>query len=266
MATTVVNNFDVYNTTNYWLGYSIPGYTVEQNITQIYYSTQFSSNIIGSQIDFFNSLAGNPISNPNFNSVGITLDDLPYLWKNYWWEEGIYYSHPIVKSNIFSVAPDYFQLFSESVGSLYFIAKNNNFSNTETVPFNTIISSLLVPGVSGIVASFYQSANNLFINNIQNIGPGTGTDITPNNEALIMADTDLERRISSNTVLAETVNELYPKIKDFLPINTDVIGNLIAPYSWRISANNEFTNINVDFINDNLENLQQLTVSTLITE
>lgn len=266
MATTVVNNFDVYNTTNYWLGYSVPNYVTEQNITQIYYSTQFSSNIIGSQIDFFNALAGNTIDNPVFSGTDITLDELSYLWEKYWWEEAIYYSHPIVKSNIFSLAPNYYQIFSECIGSLYFISRANNLSNTETIPFNTIISSLLVPGLSGTLASFYQTANSLFVTNVQNIGPGTGTDTAPNNKALIMADTDLSRRINSNTNLYDRVNELYPKLKNLLPINTILIGNLLTPYSWSLSANVENVTINVDFINNNINLTKQLTVATLKAE
>lgn len=263
---TVVNNFDLYNTTNYWLGYSLPGYTVEQNITQIYYSTQFSSNIIGSQIDFFNALAGNTVDNPVFTTTEVSLDELPYLWENYWWDEAIYYAHPAVKAGIFSTSPDYYQLFSETVGSLYFVSKTNNLSNTETIPYNAIITSLLPPGVSDSVTQFYQIVNNLFITNVENIGPGNGTDTVPDNESLIMADTDLERRLSSTTTIQEKINGLYPKIKNLLPINTTVVGNLITPYNWSLSANVESTDISVDFINTNLLTNKQLTVTTLKAE
>lgn len=263
---TVVNNFDLYNTTNYWLGYSLPGYTIEQNITQIYYSTQFSSNIIGSQIDFFNALAGNIVDNPVFTTTEVTLDELPYLWENYWWNEAIYYVHPVVKDSIFSTASEYYQLFSETVGSLYFVSKTNNLLNTETIPYNTIITSLLPPGISDNVIQFYQTANNLFVANIENIGPGNGTDTAPDNESLIMADTDLERRLSSTTTIQEKINQLYPKIKNLLPINTTVIGNLITPYSWSLSANTEGSEINVDFINTNILTNKQLTITTLKAE
>lgn len=263
---TVVNNFDVYNTTNYWLGYSIPNYITEQNITQIYYSTQFSSNIIGSQIDFFNALAGNTVDNSVFTTTEVSLDELPFLWENYWWEEAIYYSHPAVKSTIFSTSPDYYQAFSESVGSLYFVSKANNLSNSETIPFNNIISSLLPIGLSDIVTEFYQTANDIFVTNVENIGPGNGTDTSPDNESLIMADTDLERRLASVVPIQEKINEIYPKIKNLLPINTTVVGNLITPYNWSLSANVESTDISVDFINTNLLTNKQLTVTTLKAE
>lgn len=266
MTTTVVNNFDLYNTTNYWLGYSIPNYTTELNITQIYYGTQFSSNIIGSQIDFFNSLGGITVNNPVFGNVPVVLNDLPYLWKKFWWDELVYYSSPIVKGTAFSVASNYYQLFSESVGSLYFTSKTNNLLNEETIPYNPIIESLIPAKIITPVNNFYIIANNLFVTNVFNIGPGAGTDTSPDNEALIMADTDLERRLASNTNLSNKIDELYPDIKDFLPINTTVIGNLITPYFWSMSANNENAVIDVDFINTNTQTLKQLTISTLKAE
>lgn len=263
---TVVYNFDLYNTTNYWLGYSLPNYITEQNITQLYYSTQFSSNIIGSQVDFFNALAGNTVNNPIFTTTEVTLDELPFLWESYWWEEAIYYSHPIVKNTIFSTASDYYQNFSESVGSLYFVSKVNNLSNTETIPYNSIIGSLLPIGITESVTSFYETANTIFVTNIENIGPGNGTDTSPNNGSLIMADTDLTRRVDSIDLIQNKINELYPKIKNLLPINTTLIGNLITPYNWSLSANLETSDINVDFINNNLLVNNQLTIATLKTE
>lgn len=240
---TVIRTYDLYNTTFYWLGYQVPEFQVEQNVAQANYYTWFSSNIIGSQIDFFNTLGG--LQNPsNVFNLSATYENLPYLWKKYWWDEAVYYSHPLALSAIQQSVPEYYQVFSESVGTLYYLSRFNNLNNTETKPYSLVVKPLLPPGISDSIDSFYQTANNLFVENIANIGP-TGTDTNPNNGTLIMANTDLTRRITSNNSLTATVNELYSSISDFLPYNTDVQGNLLTPYYWSVSANCEDTVINV---------------------
>lgn len=266
MATVVVKNFDLYNTTNYWLGYSIPDYETEQALTQIYYGVQFSSNTVGSQIDYFSSLAGITVDNPIFGDTDVTLDELPFLWLKYWWEEAMYYCHPTARAALLEAAPDYYQNFSESVGGLYYVSKFNNLLNTETVPYNSIIEPLLVPGIRSSVPEFYAVANALFTQCISSIGPGEGTDTSPANGALIMADSDLERRLASIETLRETINEAYPKINALLPINTSEIGNLFTPYYWSLSANNEDSTIDVDFTNTNLNTLYKLPLTTLQVE
>jgi hypothetical protein len=273
MAETVVKTFDLYNTTFYWNGYSIPGFDTQLKVAKAYYIAQQSSNIIGSQIDFFNELAGLVDQNPSFNinsvSATITIDSLPYLWGKYWWDEAMYYTSSVVLSAISISKPLYYQTFSESVGSLYYISRFNNLQNTETVPFNTIIDSLLPAGISESTKDFYQVANSLFVANIANIGPGAGTDTAPANSNLIMADTDLNRRIASNTTLARVVNELYPALYRFLPFNTNVIGNLITPYSWAIMMPYEDTDtsisntIIVDQTNSTIARTTQLPISAL---
>ena len=87
MSQTVIRTFDLYNTTFYWLGYAIPNYQIEQSVAQANYFVNFSSNIIGSQIDFFNTLTGiSAIQNTsNVFSLSVSYNNLPYLWQKYWW-------------------------------------------------------------------------------------------------------------------------------------------------------------------------------------
>lgn len=267
MATTVVKTFDLYNTNIYWYGYTFPGYETEQSITKAYYLTQFSSNPIGSQVDFFKELTGVPQNNQVF-SISTTIDNLPVLWGKFWWDEAMYYSHPSVYELISANSP-YYRTFSESIGTLYYLTAYNTNNNTETKTYNSIIDSLLVPGLSSSIAGFYLTANSLFINNIANIGPGTGTDVSPGsavNGTLIMANTDYGRRVDSSESIIQSINDLFPQLANFLPFNTNIIGNLLTPYTWSVSATCEDTQINVDFINTNIQNIKQLNTNTLIAE
>lgn len=259
---TVIRTYDLYNTTFYWLGYVIPNFEVEQNVSQAYYWVFNSSNIIGSQIDFFNTLTGK--TNPsNVFALSGTFANLPVLWQKYWWDEAMYYSHPLALSAIKQDSPTYYQPFSESVGTLYYLSRFNNLNNTETIPYSLVIKRLIPPGISEAIDSFYQTANNLFVANIAAIGP-TGTDTNPNNGNLIMANTDLTRRITSNNSLTATVNSLYEDINSFLPYNTDVQGNLLTPYYWSVSANCEGTVINVAVDNTTIQTHKQNLTDTLI--
>ena len=264
----VVQTFDLYNTTFYWNGYTIPNFTTQLNVAQSYYIAQYSSNPIGSQIDFFGNLAGVSARNPVF-TVNSTIDSLPYLWGRYWWEEAMYYSNSVVLSAITGLYPSYYQTLSESIGTLYYLTRFNNLKNQQTVPYSTVISPLLVPGISNSINSFYSTANNLFVTNIAAIGPN-GTDVSPNNSNLIMADTDLSRRITSNAGLTSTVNSLYPKLNRFLSYNNTIIGNLITPYNWSyimVYENDQFTGVSrtiaVDQTNTTISTQTQLPVSAL---
>jgi hypothetical protein len=265
MADTVINTFDLYNTTKYWIGYSMPGFTTEQNIAQAYYSTWFSSQPFGSQVDFFRQLAGDSVQNIKFQ-ISTTLDELSYLWGKYWWDTAVYYSHSIVYSTLTANNLDYYQPFSESIGTLCYISRMNNLQNENTKPYNTVIQDLLLPDISDEIDWFYSAANSLFLTNKQNIGPGAGTDTNPVNKSLIQADTDLARRITSNNLLSAAINETYPKICRFLPYNTQVRGNNLTPYTWSLSANCEGTTIRVDFINRTTAAATQLTTNHLKAE
>jgi hypothetical protein len=267
MATTVVRTFDVYNTSIFWYGYTFPGFETEQYITKAYYLTQFSSNPIGSRVDFFKELEGISQNNQTF-SITTTIDELPVLWGKFWWDEAMYYSSPTVY-RLITEDSLYYRLFSESVGTLYYLTAYNTNENTNTKIYNSIIDSLLVPGLSSSIIKFYTAANTLFVNNIERIGPGTGTDVAPGsgvNGNLIMANTDYERRVNSSDSILESINSLYPQLANFLPFNTNIIGNLLTPYAWSVSATCEDIDINVDFTNSNVQSYKQLTTNTLIAE
>jgi hypothetical protein len=81
-----------------------------------------------------------------------------------------------------------------------------------------------------------------------------------------MANTDYERRVNSSDSILESINSLYPQLANFLPFNTNIIGNLLTPYAWSVSATCEDIDINVDFTNSNVQSYKQLTTNTLIAE
>ena len=261
MANVVVRTYDLFNTTFYWKGYTVPNFETQLAVAQAYYITQFSSNIIGSQIDFFAELAGNSNQNPVFN-LTTTIDKLPYFWAKYWWEEAVFYTTNTVSSILSATYPVYYSSFSESVGSLYYLSYYNNVKNILTKPYNSLLDSLLIPGLSDSIQGFYSDANSLFITNVSAIGP-TGTDTVPNNSNLIMADTDLIRRINSNNVLTTTVNSFYPFLNLFLPYNNLIIGNLFTPYYWSTQLVYESGYITVDQTNSTISIPTQLITDTL---
>lgn len=233
MADPVVKTFDLYNTTFYWIGYRVEGYENELKVAKAYYITNFSSNVIGSKIDFFAELAGQAEQNTAFDvGAGNTIDTLRYMWGKYWWDEATYYSSDIVLSAVQVKYPTYYRSFSECIGTLAYISRSNNLLNTQTKPYSTLLDRLLIPGLSAIMTGFYLSANQIFNTALTAIGPGTGTDTAPASSNLIMADSDLRRRITSNNTLTATINGMLPKLYRFLPYNTSVIGNLFTPYYW----------------------------------
>jgi hypothetical protein len=254
---TIVRTFDLYNTTFYWKGYNVPNFASQLSVSQAFYAAQFSSNPIGSQIDFFTQLASGSADNPSFNLAGINLKTLPYLWSKYWWDEAMYYSNNTVTSILLVNIPTYYHVFSESVGSLYYVSYK---------PYNTLTERLILPGVSQSIHNFYTKANNLFTANISNIGP-TVTDTAPGN--LTPASTDLNRRINCKNNILNGVNSLYPVLSRYLPFNNNVVGNLITPYSWFTTIEYEDmstigdTNISVDITNTTTSTQTQLTTNTL---
>lgn len=261
MSDSVVKTFDLYNTTFYWNGYTMSGYETELNVAKAYYIAQYSSNPVGSRIDFFAELANEYNQNPVFTLSGTTIENLPYLWAKYWWEEAMYYSSTAVLSAITRKYPEYYQSFSESVGSLCYLSRFNNLQNAETIPYNTVLDPLLSLGLSDAIQSFYREANSVFTRNLSAIGDD-GVN-------LLMADADLTRRILSNLSLSATVNNLYPILYKFLPYNTSVIGNYFTPYNWYVQMPYEDLNtigdrtISVDQTNTTISTQTQLSVSAL---
>jgi len=257
MANTVVRTFDLYNTTFYWNGYTVPGFSTQITVASAFYVAQYSSNPVGSQIDFFTSLTTGTDINPAFKLYGITFSDLPYLWNRYWYDQAVYYSNPAVLSAVQVSLPSYYGSITESIGSLYYINQN-------IAPFNSITNPLLLPEVSTAIQNFYQVALNLFETNIAAIGPN-GTDTFTNNSNLIPATTDLQRRYNSTATLTQVVNSMYPVLSSFLSYNTQVIGNLITPYYWSITMPYESPvgSVNVDQTNSTTGNQVQLTTISL---
>lgn len=262
----VVRTFDLYNTVFYWQGYTVENYGPEIEVAKAYYNTNQSSNIIGSKIDFFNALQG-VSSTTNVFTLSTTFENLDVLWKQYWWDEAMFYSLPSVKSELLSTESQYYQTFGDSVGTLCYTTYNNTFNNVSASPLSPTIKPLVLPVISSSIDSFYQTVNSLFNDNITQISSGTSyRDSEPNNGNLIMPDTDQDRYLDSIESLTETVNNLYPGLSSFLPYNVERVGNLLTPLGWKYEVNCEEKTIQVDINNTNNSQLKHLNLEDIKTE
>ena len=243
---TIVKTFDLYNTTFYWVGYT-NSYTTEMSVASAYYASQFSSNVIGAQIDFFNKLAGNE-SNSSVLVFSATLDTLPLLWSKYWWEEAIFYSNPAVLVEIQDISAEYYQDFSDSIGNLNYIET--------TKPYNGLITNLLIPDLDTEISSFYEVVLNNAATNSESISLVSAEEATVDTQYVVDAGTGIQT----------TLNEAYSALSKFLPYNTELIGNLITPYNWYTNLGFEGSAIKVDLGNNIRTATAQLPLSALKAE
>lgn len=256
MADIVVKNFDLYNTVFYWVSYNPVSlnttYEQELNVAKSYYTTFTTSNIYGSQIDFFNKLAGQSVTSPGIN-FNITIQTMPLLWGKYWWEQLMYYTNYRVVTAVADSNPNLYTDFSESVGTLYYVSRNNSNQYLADKPFNRVIENLLIPNLNETITSFFVevlSTSNINSNNI-------------NLSAAKYANNDLQSVINSNPALTGYINETYGWLSRLLPFNTIFIGNLITPYYWSVPINYENSTLQVDFSNASVSTNVQLTINNL---
>lgn len=232
MAEEVVRTFDLYNTTVLLPGYTITGYSKEFDLTRNYYSTDYSSNPIGSKVDFFTQL-DDPCSslyNPNpVFSVGTSLSSLSPLWFDQWWDEAMYYSHPLVLEQLKASNPATFQSFSDSVGTLNYV------SNSAT-PISPALNSKLPSKVM---------SNMTRLNRLLNVDlkaftpPGFG----PNTTKLT---SQLAQYTSAAATVKSKVNQQFSSINRKLPLNVVQKGNLITPSTWKFDTKIQGVNTAVD--------------------
>lgn len=232
MAEIVVRTFDLYNTTVLLPGYNIVGYEKEFNLTRNYYSTDYSSNPIGSKVDFFTQL-DDPCSgifnpNPVFN-VGVGLSGLSPLWFDQWWDEAIYYSHPLVLEQLRASNPSTYQSFSDSVGTLYYV------SNSAT-PISPSLNSKLPPRVLDNMSR---------LNRLLNIDlkAYTPTGFGPYTAKL---NAQLAQYTSAANTVKSKVNTQFSSINRKLPLNVVQTGNLITPSTWKFDTKIQGVNTAVD--------------------
>ena len=222
MAEQVIRTFDLYNTTVLLPGYNIPGYEKQFDLTRSYYSTDFSSNSIGSKVDFFVQMddpcVGVLTPNPVF-TVPIGLSGLDPLWFDQWWDEAIYYSHPNVLEQLQKSNPATYQNFSDSVGTLFYL------SDPES-PVNPVLNSKIPKNILARMTR---------LNSLVNIEykAYTPTGFGPDTKR---AASQLAQYTKSITNVKDIVNEKFSSIKRKLPLNVVQTGNLITPKNWKFDT------------------------------
>jgi len=240
----VIQTFDYYNTNTLLPGYTVPGYEDEQNITRAHYSTDFSSNPIGSKIDFYNHL-NNPclsISQPNpVFDIPKSLSALDPQWFNGWWDNAMFYSHPLVTSQLQQDNPSIYQAFSDSVGTITYAPNTDNPS--DPTYGNDAISSALNAKIPNRLLSLINGLNSNIQTNFNNftpagVGPLKGTFLQQVN-ALKNASTSLQ----------STITGKVGPLKNKLPFSVTLIGNLATPPSWSYTYNIEGVSSTVNKVN-----------------
>jgi len=234
MAEQVIRTFDLYNTSVLLPNYNIPGYENEFNISRAYYSTDFSSNPIGSKVDFFTQLddpcVGVLSANPVF-TVPIGLSALNPLWFDQWWDEAMFYSHPLVLEQLKANNPNTFQDFSESVGTNYFVANS-------AAPVNPSLNSKIPRNILEKMSKL----NSLLNTDYKAFTPpGFG----PNTSKLT---SQLKQFTNSIPSVKNIVNNKFPSINRKLPINVQQVGNLVTPPNWKLDTVVQGVNTAVDRI------------------
>ena len=222
MAEQTIRTFDLYNTDVMIPGYTIPQYTNEFGVTRAFYSTNFSSNPIGSKVDFFTQLDDpctaefNP--NPVF-TVPIGLSAMNPLWFDKWWDEAMFYSHPDVLEQLKASNPNTYQDFSDSVGLLGY----------EPEP-NSSIAPNAKHKMPPRMLSMLSRMDNLAKSNLNLYTP---SGFGPSTSNALSQLTQLAKATSS---VKSTVNGKFNAIKRKLPLNNVQVGNLITPSSWKFNS------------------------------
>jgi len=160
----VVKSVDYYNTLLTIPGYTVPGYENEQYITNAHYSTDYSSNPIGSKIDFFTHLNDPCISivtpHPVF-TIPKPLSALDPQWFSGWWDEAMYYSHPLVRAQLSANYPNIYQDFSDSVGTLAYAPENPDY-NSPSFGRSTVNPSIQHKIIGDLFKEMDKLNNNMF--------------------------------------------------------------------------------------------------------
>ena len=240
----VIQTFDYYNTNILLPGYTVPGYEDEQNITRAHYSTDFSSNPIGSKIDFYNHL-NNPclsISQPNpVFDIPKSLSALDPQWFNGWWDNAMFYSHPLVTSQLQQDNPDIYQAFSDSVGTITYAPDVDD--PTDPTYGNDAVNSSLHAKMPNRLLGLINGLNSSIQTNYNGFTP---SGLGPSKTSFLQQVNALKNAASS---LQSTITGDVGALKNKLPFSVNLTGNLLTPPSWSHSYNIEGVNTAVNKIN-----------------
>ena len=231
-VTQVVKNYDYYNSMKLLPGYVLSGYEDEQGITKAYYSTDFSSDPIGSKADFFNHL-NDPCLDINDPSPVFTvpksLTALDPQWFNGWWDNAMYYSHPLVKTAICATNPNIYQDFSDSVGYLGYTPTSTD--PTDPTYGNDAISSAITHKIPSNLLSL---ANGLNSSVCSSLKINTPNSLLSNSKTAL---NQIQALQNISTSLQSTLINQVGALKNKLPFATNLTGNLITPTNWSHSYN-----------------------------
>jgi hypothetical protein len=244
-ATQVTRNYDYYNSTTLLPGYILSGREDEQSIAKAYYSTDFSSDPIGSKADFFNHLKDPCLDindpSPVFN-IPKSLSALDPQWFNGWWDNAMYYSHPLVTASISASNPDVFQEFSDSVGYLSYTPTESD-PNSPTYG-NDAISSAIAHKVPNKLLGLINGLNSNALANFKINAPGS----VNSKSKTFLSQVQALQKVSSS--LQQTLTDQVGGLKNKLPFATNISGNLITPTGWSHSYNVEGIKTAVNSINN----------------
>jgi hypothetical protein len=244
-AQQVIKTYDYYNTLTVVPGYSAIGYPDENNIAKAYYSTKFSSNPIGSQIDFFTHLNDPCIDivapQPVF-TITKPLSALSPQWIDGWWDQAMFYSHPEVVAQLSANYPDIYQNFSDSVGTLAYGTNNTDYTNP-----NFGRDPIALPIQNKVISNVFKeldSLNNDLLKLYQNVTP-KGFGLGSNNflrQALTYQGASFS--------LQAGIETKYGVLKVKIPFATNLTGNLENNPNWNVDQITENINNTVDKINN----------------
>lgn len=249
-ATQVIKTYDYYNTLTLLPGYIMPGYEDEQNIARAHYSTDFSSNPIGSKVDFFVHLNDpcKAITDPNpVFSVPKSLSALDPQWFDGYWDNAMFYSHPLVTSQLTALHPDIYQNFSDSVGTLVYVPPEYDPTNPEVfgrASVNSALSNKIPANLFGALDALNNDVFKLY------------DKFTPSKLGLTknsFIGQVLAHQGTSNT-LQLGLKTRFGSLKVKLPFSTKITGNMFNPEDWAHKNVIEGINANVDKLNNFLKN------------
>jgi hypothetical protein len=236
-ATQVIRTFDYYNTLTMLPGFTVPGYEDEHNIAKAHYSTDFSSNPIGSKVDFFAHLNDPCLAiyapNPVF-TINKPLSALDPQWFNGWWDQAMYYSHPLVTDQVSAENPNIYQNFSDSVGTMAYAPTADD--PADPTYGDDAVSSAIASKIPSRISGMMKGLNSSVLGQANASVPAALKPV----QTSFLSQVAAVKKLSTSLQGAIT-NQVGP-LKAKLPFSTNITGNLLNTNSWTHSYNIEGVN------------------------
>ena len=241
----VIRKQEYYDTQVLLPGFTVPGYESELDITKAHYSTDFSSNPIGSKVDFFSHLNDPCLDefspNPIF-TINKSLSSLDPQWFDGWWDQAMFYSHPLVTEQISANYPNVYRNYSDSVGFLTYASEETDpasplYGNDAISPsLKSKIPTNILNNISGLHASIESTLSKF-------TPPGQG----PKKTTLL---TQIKAFSDASKGLQNIVANKAGVLKNKLPFSTNIKGNLLNNNNWNHKYKIEGLDTAVDKVNN----------------